>query len=506
MNVEELLEKYAADHRDFSGLNLSQADFSGANLRGIDLSRSTLSAAKLARVNLSRSRCQHSNFQGATLTLADLSNANLQSANFSKAELVRAEMSAANLTEANLSYADLREAKLSGARLDRANLSRADLRSAHLVWANLAAANLASSDLSVSNLSCADFRQAELRQTNLNRANLQGANFQGANLRWADLSGADLRYADLTDAKLSGANLTGANLADATLLNTILVHVDLTRANLASVDWAGADLSGSLLTGAKLHRVSPFGVITAEASCRWIDLSPNGDQSQVFRFQSDDLSEYFHRSPPIVQIAIDDRLTPDAHCALAVAYQQMARQGGGMVPPHIEIRRRRTILRFELDRDARLFVTAYLAIFPFSDAETVQHNLLNALKAVSVQVFDPASNGLKQYQQWVTELSQSIHQLDCTKLLQAIPIVIQKIRFFQAPTRIALLNSSQQSLTIYDNPQFGKRRIEESVKADAPSAENEAQAKLTVSPTFYPLTAQEAIRFIQGFHPVLREL
>ncbi|MBW4442897.1 MAG: pentapeptide repeat-containing protein [Plectolyngbya sp. WJT66-NPBG17] len=493
MNAEELLEKYAADLREFSGLNLN-----GVSLPGVNLSRSTFlnanfKAAKLTSADFSHSISQNASFHGANLTLADFSNADLQHADFSKAELTRTDFSAANLQEANLSYADLRDAKLRCANLNRANLSRADLRHAKLVSANLQHANLTSSDLSSTDLSGADLRYAELRQVALNRANLQGANLQGANLRWVDLSGANLRWADLTGAKLSGANLTGADLSHATLLDATLVHVDLSRSNLAFVDWTGADLSGSNLTGAKLHAVSPFGIKTTGATCRWIDLSQNGDQSQIYQFFSEDLSEYFHEVPPIVEIVIDDRLSSDAHCALAVAYQHLARQGTAIVPPTIEIHKRRTILRFELDRDEDLFWTAFVAILPFADATLTQQALIALLQSISTEAVSGSENGLQLFHTLVTTLSQSIQKLDTAKLLQAIPIAIQKIRFFQAPTRSTLFSSANRSITLFDSPQFGKRRIKY-------SKSEEEFAFLTQPIIFVPPTQTEAIEFLQSFH------
>ncbi|WNZ48415.1 pentapeptide repeat-containing protein [Leptolyngbya boryana CZ1] len=490
MNVEELLEQYAADQREFSGLNLS-----GVNLPGVNLSRSTFAqanfnAAKLTNSDFSNSSCEYAKFHGAKLTLSDFSHANLQHADLSHAELTRADFSAGDLRSANLSYADLRDAKLRGSNLNAANLSRADLRYANLISATLQGANLTNSELSSTDLSGADLRWAELRQATLNRANLQGANLRGANLRWADLSGANLRWADLTGAKLSGANLTGADLSHAILLDATLVHVDLSRSNLAHVDWAGADLSGSNLTGAKLYAVSPFGVKTAGATCRWIDLSQNGDQSQIYQFISENLSEYFHESPPIVELVIDDRLSSDAHCALAVAYQQLARQKNAIVPPQIEVHKRRTILRFALDRDEDLFSTAFIAILPFTDAKVAQSNLLHLLKSVPLQEIDD-SIGIQAFQVLVKVLSDSIQKIDRSKLVQAIPTAIQKIRFFQAPTRLMLSNSAQRSLAIYENPLFGKRRIQYSPEAELPFLNQ---------PISFVLPSQsEVIEFLQGF-------
>jgi uncharacterized protein YjbI with pentapeptide repeats len=499
MNIEDLLEKYATGVREFAGIHLSEANLSGVNLSGADFSqarlhRTNLSLAKLSGVNFRQVICSEINFTGATLNLADFTRADLSGANLSKAELTRTKFSGANLQGANLMQADLREARLRYANLNHANFNRADLRHAKLTAASLINANFTSSDLSATDLSGADLRNAELRQINLSRANLQGANLAGANLRWADLSGADLRWADLSGAKLSGANLTGADLSHATLLDATLVHVDLTRANLASVDWAGADLSGSTLTGTKLHGVSPFGIKTAGAVCRWIDLSRNGDQSQIYHFVTDDLNEFFNEAPPTVQIVVDDRLNSDAHCALAVSYQQIAKQCGRLLPaPSVEVRRRRTILTFELDRDDLLFLTAYVGIFPFDDAIDAQKNILSLIRQVPTQAFHPDARRLNQFKAIVMQLSQQVQRLNEIKQLQSIPIAIKKIRFFQAPTRVTLMNSNNQKLTVFDHPAFGKRRIQRS------SAETEMTA-LHQPQEFELPQADTAIAFVKGFH------
>ena len=87
MTAQELLWRYSAGGRDFSGADLSRAHLFGANL------------------------------SGANLNDAELSYANLSEANLSRANLI-----AANLGHANLSGANLMDADLTGARLDGANL------------------------------------------------------------------------------------------------------------------------------------------------------------------------------------------------------------------------------------------------------------------------------------------------------------------------------------------------------------------------------------------------
>ncbi|NJK54374.1 MAG: pentapeptide repeat-containing protein [Leptolyngbyaceae cyanobacterium SU_3_3] len=293
---------------------------------------------------------------------------------------------------------------------------------------------------------------------------------------------------------MSGANLTGADLSHGILLDATLVHVDLTRANLAGADWAGADLSGSTMTGVKLYGVSPYGIKTEGATCRWVDLSVNGDQSRIYQFATDDCHEYFNQTPPTVQIVVDDRLDTDANCGLAVTYQQIARHCGMLAPPpNLTVRRRRTTLTFELERDEQLFIAAYIAIFPFDDAKLTQKNLLNLIQQVPTQEVHTSASQLRQFQKLVTQISQQTQQVDGVKLLQSIPIAIKKIPFFQSPTQITLLNSNNQGLTIYHNPNFGKRLAPAS-KAD--------QELIVPSPTrdFELPSVEAAIEFILGFH------
>lgn len=514
MKAEEVLAQYAAGSKVFSALNLRGANLSGANLSGADFSQTDLSvvnltsanlsqtnfsnaklgAAKISGANLTRAKLNGANLSIANLTLADLTQAQLIQADLVKAELARAELSDADLSGANLSGADLKDAKLRHANLNQADLNRADLRHAVLTSATLKQANLTSSDLSGADLTGADLTNAEFRQANLSRANLQGANLAGANLRWADLSGANLRWADLSRAKLSGANLTGADLSNAVLLDATLVHVDLTRANLAGADWAGADLSGSTMTGVKLHAVPPYGIKTEGATCRWIDLSLNGDQSRVYQFLTDDCHEYFNETPPTVQIVIDDRLNTDSHCGLAVTYQQIGRQCRSLVPPpNLEVRRRRTTLTFELERDEQLFIAAYIAIFPFEDAKITQKNILSLVQQISTQEVHKGAGNLRQFQRIVTKLSQQTQQVDALKLLQSLPIAIKKIPFFQSPTAVTLMNSNNQVLTVYHNPKFGKHwSLASKVDEELDSANSIRAFELP--------GAEAAVSFIKGFH------
>lgn len=484
MKAEEVLKRYAAGERaflsinlneanlsganlsraDLSGANLSVANLSGSNLSGANLSRAKLNVTKLSGANLSGANLSEANLNVANLTLADLSEAELGQASLIRAELSRADLSGAHLSRANISGADLKDAKLRNADLTYANLSRTDFKWATLTAANLMQANLHGADLSSADFSGTDLSNTELRQANLSRTNLSGANLSGANLRWADLSGADLSWADLSNTKLSGANLTGANLNNANLVNASLVHVDLTRANLVGVDWAGADLSGATLTGAKLYGVPRFGIKTEGICCDWIDLSPNGDQSHIYYLTLEDHESFFHEIPPTVQIVVDAALSQEAHWVLAATYHQIFRkQLAAINPPNIQVSRRRTTLTFEMDSDDQLFLTAYLAIAPFQDAEETQKSTIALMRLIKQMIQSTEKQNhatdLERLQQISAKLDVILEQSVTLKLKETSLRTLEKIKFFQAPTRTLLINSNGQTLNVYSNHMFGKRIV-----------------------------------------------
>lgn len=516
MSVRELLEKYTAGERDFSGINLTEANLSRvhlchanfsrailsiANLSGSNLNGANLSYAKLNVARLSGASLINANLNGALLNVANLIRANLTEAELVQTALIRAEMirtnlTRANLSEANLNGADLRESKLDHANLSGANLSEADARSASLVEANLTEANLNGTDLSKADLSGVELRDAELRHANLHRANLQGANLQGANLRWADLSGADLRWADLSDAKLSGTNLIGANLSHANLLNTSLVHADLTQANLMWVHLEGADLSGAILTGAKLHGVSRFNLRTEGMSCEWLDLSPHGDYSRVCRFTPEDFQKFFNQIHPIVQITIDRPLSQAANFALAETYYQISKQYPELnLLPSIEVGYRRTTLSFKVDADELLFPTAYVAIVPFEDAEPTQKSAIALLKFIQAKGSEIL--GVKDANR-VAKLSVSLlKKMRRVSTIDRRPLSSQtgaESEFFSAPIQIVMTNSSAHHLSLYHNPLFGKRYLHGSGMATTPDASSDKSKTILLPPQGM------ALEFIQGFY------
>lgn len=490
MNARELLKKYAAGVRDFRAANLAEMNLSGANLSGTNLSRANLSVAnlsganlsdadlsqarlnvaRLSGANLSRTNLFQANLNVANLIRADLGEAELTQAALIRAELIRADLSGANLKEANLSGADLREAALRQAKLSHASLSDANLRGAFLTSAILEGANLNGADLSRSDLSGCNLRETELRQASLSRANLSGADLSGANLRWADLSGANLRWANLSEAKLSGANLIGADLSNANLLNASLVHADLTQARLIKADWIGADLTGAILTGAKLHAVSRFGLKTTGVTCEWVDLSPNGDRSQVFQLSGADSERFFNETLPTVRILVDAPLDWDANLALASFYRQMVQAYPAIDrAPSLNVEGRKTTLSFRIGSNADLFTIAYFTILPFSDAAATQHNIIALVKALQTQSLKILTSvEQERVRNLITSFTQASKQIDALQCSKLAPSLRSRVKFFQAPTNTTLTNSSTQTLKIYHHPAFGKHVVNRPSVLDRP--------------------------------------
>src|SRR6478672_11027547 len=515
MTIEELLSRYAAGEREFVGIELIEANLNGVNLSGANLSRANLSVsnlsganlsgtnlteaklnvAKLRSVNLSKAILNSANLNVANLIRADLGGAELIKAALIRAELIRAELSKSNLYEANLSGSDLREATLRQANLHRATLSDANLQGACLTAANLQQANLNGADLSRADLVGANLRDAEMRQTNLSRANLSGADLSGANLRWADLSGANLAWADLSDAKLSGANLVSADLSDANLVRTSLVHADMTQARLIKADWIGSDLTGAILTGAKLYAVSRFGLKTEGVTCDWIDLSPKGDRTQVFRLTAESSKKFFNETLPTVRIIVDAPLDLDAHLVLATTYSQLTQQYSTINhPPSIEVGSRKTVLTFRIDSNEQLFTTAYTAIVPFADAIATHRSLISLVQTLQSQNFYHLDiQEQKRIQQLAASLGEVIKQVNHFNSLKTISKTIDKVNFFQAPTQTVLTNSTAQTLNVYHHPTFGKHFLSQF------NLKNRSNNFLIQAPDFTLPTWEVIINFIKQF-------
>lgn len=479
-SADDLLRQYAQGVRDFSDSTLNECtlsgaklpqiilkraslkvvDLSSANLSGSNLQQATLNVSRLTSANFSQAQMQQAQLNVTNLIQAVLVGANLSRASLIRAELLRADLSNATLTQANCQEADLREAQLRWARINQANLSQCDLRQSNLLGANLTSSQLYSAVLEAANLRGAVLLRAEMRHANLRGADLRGANLRGANLRWAELSGANLQEADLTEAKLSGANLIGTRLQGAILTNTTLVHTDLSRAHLQQAYLVGADLSGSTLTGALLHSTIRQDLKTTETLCQWVDLSPQGDRSEIRQMKdAEDIHHFFNRHPPKVQVLLDAPLTAAAHVVLATAYDYLGHTTALIQrSPNIHVAPRRTTLTFWVNGASELPVIAYLATWPFRDHPAVR----NTLEILSTAL-GRTSEG-ESFQKIHQPLNRTIQQLASPHQhprveVQQLRARISDLPFFAAPLQVKLANEIGQTLELYQSSHFGIRYL-----------------------------------------------
>ena len=172
MDRVELLKRYAAGERDFTGADLRNGDLSNCDLRGVKLVR-------------------------AQLRGANLSGANLQGADFSGASL---EVNMDGLPRVNLKKANLSDSRFDGANLSAALLQGASLRNARFTQAYLGATDFAGADLVGADFTGATF------------GGIGRTIFQGANLRGAMFTNGDLTNCLFDGAQIDGANLRGAKL------------------------------------------------------------------------------------------------------------------------------------------------------------------------------------------------------------------------------------------------------------------------------------------------------
>lgn len=192
MDTKTLIKLYQQGKKDFSGINLADADLSYAYLRGINLANACLTNANLV---------------GTNLTSANLTSVNLSNASVMSAYLGEADLRGSDLTQANFSYAYLAETNLTGSYLLEANfsytyLSKAILMKSNALQANFTKSNLSKANLIKADLSKANFQQAYLTKSNLSKANLHQANLSGANLISCQAFGTIFRNTDFTGACL----------------------------------------------------------------------------------------------------------------------------------------------------------------------------------------------------------------------------------------------------------------------------------------------------------------
>jgi uncharacterized protein YjbI with pentapeptide repeats len=95
MTAEELLERYAAGERDFSGVDLSGVNLEEVCLEDINLEGADLRGTLFFRANLGRGIFRNANLEGADLSMTllnetDFRGADLRSCNTMETSMIRA--------------------------------------------------------------------------------------------------------------------------------------------------------------------------------------------------------------------------------------------------------------------------------------------------------------------------------------------------------------------------------------------------------------------------------
>jgi Pentapeptide repeats (9 copies)/Pentapeptide repeats (8 copies) len=161
MDIQELIDRYAAGERNFSSIGTFQQLKvpKGTNLSGANFQRCRFYEVELSEVNLSDSDlsgivCESTNFRNTNLRFANISSAtfwegtDLSYADLSFANLSQLTVEDATFNGSNMSGVDLSQAYIKGASFQAVNLTQATLRDAWISSSDFRGANLANVDLS----------------------------------------------------------------------------------------------------------------------------------------------------------------------------------------------------------------------------------------------------------------------------------------------------------------------------------------------------------------------
>jgi uncharacterized protein YjbI with pentapeptide repeats/WD40 repeat protein len=282
-DAQDFLAAFQNGRRNFSGINITNADLSGANLAGVKLHKANLRGTNLSGADLTEADLTSADLQNVNLTHSILRHANLKGCDLQQATLKEVDWYQVNLSWANLTQQDLSEANLQGVNFRGANLSQANLSKANLSEAQLDATNLQSAILASANLQLAYLHYTDLTQANLRQADLTEADLKGAVLVRADLRGAE--FSQAKELQLDGAIV--GNLAQD--INPIL-HLEL---ETRGTSFAFSPDSQTLAYIGRDHTITLVDSNTGEQSLK-IDIQPEAVVSVMFRPDGQKIEESFY--------------------------------------------------------------------------------------------------------------------------------------------------------------------------------------------------------------------
>lgn len=259
---DEIIRRYEAGERNFSGIDLRNTPIDYTCLMDINFSRANLQQSSFSHIYLVNANFSGANLEGIFLG-ASLINVNLSNANLRGADLKGSELTGADLTGADLTGANLSDARLIGTNLSNANLT--DIKTTE----NTIFCNTTMPDGKIETNSKRVFDAQEL----LKRYYTGERDFRDIFLHRVDLSGVNLQSINLCGAHLSYVNLQGATLIGDLAAKFIccdmrdiqlicpdidyrgkppkLICSDLRRATLRWFEWCGARFIGNNFQGAK---------------------------------------------------------------------------------------------------------------------------------------------------------------------------------------------------------------------------------------------------------------
>jgi hypothetical protein len=231
-----------------------------------------------------------------------------------------------------------------------------------------------------------------------------------------------------------------------------------------------------------------FNLKAEEITCEWVDLSANGDHSQIYKFDAESLNKFFNQALPTVRLIIDAPLTLNANLALATIYHKIAQIHPILNhPPSVEIDSRRTTLTFQVNRETYLFTIGFLSILPFEDAAPTQKLLINLMRQIQEQ-----TSSQKARTQVLGAMAEVVTKVNDLKQIVRVTLNPSTRQFFESSTQTVLKNSSQQELVIYRHPSFG-RRLKGSYSVQSEDSSNRQLASAS------QLSLTQVIDFIDSF-------
>jgi hypothetical protein len=146
-----------------------------------------------------------------------------------------------------------------------------------------------------------------------------------------------------------------------------------------------------------------------------------------------------------------------------------------------------------MESNHQLFLLSCVVVLPFQNGLEIQKRAIALIQMIQSDEVAKHFAHLEQFQRLSTIVDQFKRKAHEFKLSHASLNTLGKLKFFQSPTKTALVNANNQVLNLHIHPLFGKRLTENPDSIASPVA------LLTNQPQTAPSLAS-VINFIQGFY------